>query len=380
MISSRKIWERKLAAYEKDSGCDTIRDVGLKYWDSHRFALDLFRSGGFATLDEFCKLAGTKFQTEVNGLRGLVRAALGLFNPENHFEKSEYYGFVQALFKEDLFSLREDVAVLTYNYDPYLEFLLYRALDQRWKVRRGPQGRVLVGPEIQSLSKHETQLEAATSGFYSQQGLNRSQSPAWLHAEPSFSVLQLHGSICFALDNTLGFETLFEGNSKEGADCLFNEAAPIAPVMFPWEIMTDNGFVDEKSFVMQNIYRLFRGIWEKARREVQEADKISFVGLSMHQFLFDGLQYLFHGKQGAVEVVVANPDNTVFVQGKSGTHWNHQPHSSAFAVSRVLSKVAAKMSVTGRNPPHGEPRAGEITIVEDFAGFVKTQMTTTAGA
>ena len=97
----------------------------------HAEAIDLFRNGGFATLDEFCKLAGGfEFKKQINGLRCLVRGALGLCNPEESFHTSEYYGFVQSLFKDDLLSLREDVCVLTYNYDPYLQFLLHRALKQ----------------------------------------------------------------------------------------------------------------------------------------------------------------------------------------------------------------------------------------------------------
>jgi len=114
LISSRKHWEKKLRDYAEQHNRfpGTFVDMGLPFWDKHIQALTLFRNGGFATLDEFCLLAGGKFQKEINGLRRLVRAALGLFNPEEHFEDSEYYGFVQALFKEDLKSLREDITVL----------------------------------------------------------------------------------------------------------------------------------------------------------------------------------------------------------------------------------------------------------------------------
>jgi hypothetical protein len=91
----------------------------LEYWDRNKEVLELFRDGGFATLDEFCKLAGGfDYQKEINRLRCFVRAALGLFNPEENFEKSEYYSFVQSLFEPDLVSLRDDITVLTYNYDP----------------------------------------------------------------------------------------------------------------------------------------------------------------------------------------------------------------------------------------------------------------------
>ena len=41
-----------------------------------------------------------------------------LFNPEENFEKSEYYGFIQSLFKDDLLSLRDrynspDITIMT---------------------------------------------------------------------------------------------------------------------------------------------------------------------------------------------------------------------------------------------------------------------------
>jgi len=117
LISSRNKWHNALQKYEEESKHTAISPMGLTYWDQHKDALGLFRNGGFATLDEFCKLAGSQFQSEINNLRSVVRAALGVFNPEDHFEKSEYYGFVQSLFEADLVSLRKDVTVLTYNYD-----------------------------------------------------------------------------------------------------------------------------------------------------------------------------------------------------------------------------------------------------------------------
>lgn len=107
LISSRKKWEKALAKYQTSHNIEVLRipAIGLQYWDKNRDVLDLFRNGGFATIDEFCKLAGAhEFQKEIHGLRCFVRAALGLFNPEENFEKSEYYGFIQSLFKDDLMS------------------------------------------------------------------------------------------------------------------------------------------------------------------------------------------------------------------------------------------------------------------------------------
>jgi hypothetical protein len=340
---------------------------GLAFWNAHQGALDLFRNGGFATLDEFCKLAGPQFQNEIIGLKRLVRAALGLFNPEEQFEGSEYYAFVQALFKDDLTNLREDVTVLTYNYDPYLEFLMFRALETRRQVNRRGKGLFISEQDLQDGVAHQNKLNSVTSGLYALNNFD------WQRAEPSFCILQLHGSIGFVLEEVASFEILFEEpnhNKSEGvlrrAQCLFqgkaNEAVP--PLFFPWEVMTEKGFVEKTDFPLQGHFPLFRGIWERARRDVQAANKISFVGLSMHPFLKDGLRFLFNGKPGPVEVVVANPENLPFVRGQGQTHWSKQPHSPGFAVNRVLNEIAPNMQRAG----------GDITLVNDFSGFIKTQM------
>ena len=377
LISSRKNWENALLEYEKTHNLvDTpIRDIGLPYWDKHVEALGLFRNGGFATLDEFCKLAGTAFQTEIHGLRCVVRAALGLFNPEEHFEDSEYYGFVQALFKADLESLREDITILTYNYDPYLEFLLYRALDHRWTIARKGGPSFLVGTKVDKITHHENQLNAVTSGFYSP------DSRAWLDCDktkPAFCLLQLHGSICYEVLGSTGFEALFVDEPLTRAKKFFEKPADniIPPVLFPWEIMTDHRLVEMKSFPFSNshaLYNLFDGIWEKARREVQAAEKISFIGLCMHDFLVGGLEFLFKDRKTPVEVVVANPDNADLGSGELQQNWGNLPHTPAYAVNEVLRKVAPDMQRFGIDQQYGK-NPGGITLVRDFAEFIKTQM------
>ena len=222
-------------------------DIGLPFWDKHVQALTLFRNGGFATIDEFCLLAGGQFQTEINELRGLVRAALGLFNPEDCFEDSEYYGFVQSLFRDDLMCLREDITVLTYNYDPYLEFLLARALRYRWRIKRTGS------PQIQITTQDSEQLDniskvlgAVTSGF------SDSNNQTWLEEDkdkPSFCLLKLHGSVCREVDDVGGYETLFSDDPLARAQDLFQGVSETntPPILFPWEIMTNRGFVARDS-------------------------------------------------------------------------------------------------------------------------------------
>jgi len=280
LISSRKKWEEALVKYEdkhKLSG-RPITSMGINYWDVHTVALNLFRNGGFATIDEFCYLAGGfSFQNEINSLRYLLRAALGLFNPEEKFEKSEYYGFIQSLFMPDLFTLRKGVTVISYNYDPYLEYLLQRALEHRFKVTRG--GSIVV--DLVAQAKHNIALNAATSGFYFP------GDRKWLD-EDNFCVLKLHGSIANLGNMTRDFDILFtdyDGSALERAQKFFGENTGryTPPILFPWEIMNEKGFVANPLFV---------GIWERARRAVQAADKISFVGLSMHEYLEGGFRYI----------------------------------------------------------------------------------------
>jgi hypothetical protein len=377
LISSRKKWEEALAGYEDKQKLvgRPITAIGMNYWDKHADALNLFRNGGFATIDEFCKLAGGfSFQKEIHDLRCLVRAALGLFNPEENFEKSEYYGFIQSLFKNDLLSLREDLTVLTYNYDPYLEFLLHRAVEHRFQVVGRGKSFVVSSGDLAESSEQNNVLRAVTSGFGSV------GEQKWLgdeNTKPSFCVLKLHGSIVHVANQAADYEVLFSSDAKQRAEKLFREATGsyMTPILFPWEIMTDKGFVEKDSFPFRGsppLYSLFRGIWERARREVQAADKISFVGLSMHSFLFDGLKYLFDGKEGQVEVCVANPDTTPWIRGNHETYWQNHPHSSAYAVNQALKNIAPKMQRVGML--QGGLATDQITLVKDFALFVKTQI------
>lgn len=140
--------------------------------------------------------------------------------------------------------------------------------------------------------------------------------------------------------------------------------------------MNENGFIEDGSFPLPNapaLYSLFRGIWERARREVQNADKISFVGLSMHSYLIDGLRFLFEGKTNEAEICVANPDNITFVPGRTETHWNSLTNSPAYTISKILDKVAPRMKRWGKVPNRSRSD-GDITLVNDFSEFVKMQM------
>jgi len=387
LISSQRNWEKALSEYGGkhnipgnqlvDLG-QQMQQLGTAYWLKHRDALGLFRNGGFATLDEFCKLAGTQFQAQIQGLRCLVRAALGLFNPEETFEKSEYYGFVQALFAADLESLRDDVAVLTYNYDPYLEFLLFRALQQRRRITRAGKGITMTPEDLADEQDFEFLLNAATSGFYNPASLTWADRDK---TKRSFCVLKLHGSICYREDDVCGFNSLFEDAPLACAKRLFSNSPGCAdqmppPLLFPWEILDGNDFIPRASFPYQPsapLYDLFVGIWKRARREVQSAKKISFVGLSMHDFIQDGLEFLFKDKTGSIELVVANRDNRKADSEEMDTRWGFLPHAPAYSVNEILTRAAPRMAKTGL-VHENDASPTMITLVKDFSEFIKTQM------
>jgi hypothetical protein len=180
---------------------------------------------------------------------------------------------------------------------------------------------------------------------------------------------KLHGSICFSvMPKTVDFETLFVNAPNEQAERLFNSCSGVAaPILFPWEVMNDKGIVEEGTFsaeISKALYPLFRSIWERAGREIHAAQKISFIGLSMHPFLKDGLKYLFEGKTGNVEIVLANPLNSPFIPGKGDSHWSRQPPSPGYVLNQVLNEVAPSMNKTG----------GEIRLIQGFEEFIKTQM------
>jgi hypothetical protein len=105
-----------------------VLKVLMDWFSSLSKPIRLFREGGFGTIDEFSFLAGTAHPKEVREMKQLVGAILALHNPEGSFglsseevlsgfESSDYYPFIQRLFREKD-EIRNDLAVLTYNYDP----------------------------------------------------------------------------------------------------------------------------------------------------------------------------------------------------------------------------------------------------------------------
>jgi hypothetical protein len=266
-------------------------------------SIRLFRYGGFASVDEFVRLAASNNDPGNDYLRRLLSLCFATVDPEACFERSDYYSFIQRLFKKDLVSLRADVAVLTFNYDPYLEFLLGRA----YKTRCEAKGKV----------PSDVVLDAVQSGF-------RSRLTTRLVKPGAFCLLKLHGTCALPSrhkrdDQCPTHTELFNPEPLERfrtvADGRFL-AAGFSPIFFPWEIITRSGrFKSKKEFRRADhrqegshveLFSLFKAIWERARKEVRDAARLSFVGLSMHDYLEPGFRFLLKGKSGHAELVIAD--------------------------------------------------------------------------
>jgi hypothetical protein len=287
---------------EKNEEIEGGLDYSLKTLDR---SIRLFRNGGFATVDEFVRLAGQHRETEAEYLRRLLSLCFAIENPEASFEQSDYYPFVQRLFEGDLMSLRADLSVLTFNYDSYLEFLLRRAYETRC--------------EAKGMAPSDVVLDAILSGF-------RSRLTQKLAEPGGFCLLKLHGTCAlpscderdepcpthdelFNPDPARRFHTV---SSRRFADVGFS------PIFFPWEILNRSGsFVSKEKFRWAKqrqtgseieLFSLFKAIWERARKEVRGAARLSFVGLSMHNYLEPGFRFLLKGKGGHAELVIADKE------------------------------------------------------------------------
>ena len=136
---------------------------------------------------------------------------------------------------------------------------------------------------------------------------------------------KLHGTVCYRLGaKDYIHNVLFAEPFEKRLHTLMKPefGAYIPPILFPWEILDDaGGFIPETDFVFlkgmpperqtegRQLYKLYRRIWMGARAAVMQATKISFVGLSAHEYMESGFRYLFKDKTTGVEAVVANKEN-----------------------------------------------------------------------
>ena len=340
--------------------------AATEYFRHFESSIDLFRRGAFASVDEFCRCISDQCKPDgdqheldhVENMRWLTRAVLGALNPEHKFEDSEYYLFIQKLFRTDsLEKFRDDISILTYNYDPYLEFLLLRA----WAARNGG-----CWPADADLGN------SITGGFFNPQNLGWTESN-----QPRLRLLKLHGSICsfVAGERLITPDHLFEDEGSRRAGTLFDsrDQRRAPPIIFPWEILDEDLRFRDKDFPnhgAQNYRIFFHKVWERAREEVQGAEKISFVGLSMHGFLKLGFRYLFKGKSNRVQVVVANTLNKVFRESyRTG---QNLPNSPCQQVIDLLNEVTDINRITSAGQLTNQ---GHRVIARySFEDFIKNEL------
>jgi hypothetical protein len=330
----------------------------------------LFRHGGFATVDEFSKLAGVRLRAATEGLKRTLRVALALHDPEDQFEKSDYYRFIQKLFQDGLFPLRNNVSILTFNYDPYLPYLLRKAFAIRCRVSGG--------------EATDVGVDLLTSGF-------SGRAIGQLEDHDDLCLLQLHGCIAWPRragdENVVCYEDLFGKSMQERTEtlCCPPSHASQPPVVFPWEIMDEDGnFRSEREFCLTEqcegtrsrqggyegevtLYQLFKSIWKRARKEITSATKISLIGLSMHKFLNPAFKYLFKEKKDLAELLVVNKEH-------------ERPHDGYKDVRgdprKPCAKTVALLSRIWSNPLQAKMGTVHLQVraLNTFAQFIEEEM------
>jgi hypothetical protein len=379
--------------------------------------IHLFREGGFGTIDEFSFLSRGRFRDGVQILKWFMSLIFALHNPEipypksrthpndktTAFEYSDYFPFIQKLFNKEYHELRDDVAILTYNYDPYLEFVLDRAYTTR-KTAAAVKG-----------------WRYDSTNFFS--GLSDRKADVLLE-RPGFCFLKLHGTSVLksfspsdwqgetALlheDVFLRRQDLIEKLKRKKRQA--TEETPIGvdkdiicapPIFFPWEILKEDGeFVTEADFRSfegkagstdtrfsgGSFYSVFKVIWQRAQKEIIDAEKISFVGLSMHEFLKPGLRFLFKERIRKFKTSTARDvDSNLEIILACPSAWSPgetfrslpRPNSPAAKLASMLSEVNPEMARKEKGLIYshnsGKNAVGGIVCYDNFKNFIEAEM------
>jgi len=208
--------------------------------------------------------------------------------------------------------LREDIAILTFNYDPCLQYHLWNRLWTRNQIN----------PSCNQ-SDAGGRFQIQYDGIFS--GIGNWPERSWSRG-PFMPVIQLHGAILYPSQLVQGDKIifgevpqfqLFKPEFLPTMRALCRPSLENPPLLFPFELFDADGqFVPQEGFPVtrnaphgqETLHEMFRYIWEYAKTQVQLADKVSFVGMSWHEFLEPGLKFLFRDKTGPTQMVIANPE------------------------------------------------------------------------
>lgn len=373
-------------------GKSTIRT----YYDSFRKSAQLLRHGDFATMDELSNLAkGGQLASEIQNLKKLMRFVFALNNPDlTHWANSDYRAFIQAIF-DGRGEPREDISIISFNYDPYFE----------WRLLRAQLARAVVKPLSHGAALRCRQ--AVTSGFIDPMDVEWLQTAGFCH-------LKLHGTCVLPTTqpiDRLGWppqegdpvhlttEHMFRFDTLPRFCCLSNStfASQAPPALLPWEIISPAGqLLEQAEFEVivgpdwqhRALYPLFRALWQRARADIQAADKISFVGLSIGPFMEPELKFLFDGKSGIVEAVVANPEAAKYRDLPDPFHPVTFCGKMLDLFERICPGMYCDRSLRddGAKPPEprnetlpeGHPltarQASRMTIRDGFSDFIRNEM------
>jgi hypothetical protein len=362
----------------------------LAYFGNFTESIDLLRHGGFATVDEFGKLASGGYQNHVQNMKKLMRFVLSLHNPEEAFHESDYYPFIQRLFMEDeLHRLKPGLTIITFNYDCYLDFLLLEAFRYRQRISDNPQ-------EI-----NDWWSSKLTSGFF-----KPDNQIDWARQTEGFNYFKLHGSIAYGSEPSFGYNSLFKLAQEDRLKFLTNPVLQrnIPPIVFPWELFDDNNgnFISEDEFVFvkqaknkrmriqgQQLFQHFKSMWSNAQHTLQRAHKISFVGLGMNEYMDNGFNYLlndagrrFGRDETSAQVVVANLDNKPAQKYLEPSDLD--PASPAGRTAHLLGRVARHLHYVRSDRDYDSPRKPITNIPSDpewiitqrysFKDFIEKEM------
>lgn len=351
----------------------------------------LFQEGNYNSVDEFCFVLAKndRLRALIDNLKWHIALAFAIHRPAVWHAKQianskcpDYFPFVQKLFTKKIYEMRDDIAVLTYNYDPFLEFVLCSEFVARNKAA----------------GREHNQIPAPlTSGF-------GDGNAASLTKAKGFCLLKLHGTSVFpSLDAIKGgianarlysiftFANIFSNRETGLLRALeqFNPTYHRPPtIYFPWELATVNGNLRRKiqesemgghrqrigksqSKTPDNV--LFSAIWRRAQKEVATAEKISFIGFGASDIMLQGLQFLFRmrvqkltaGENLPLKVVTANK-----VQAENSDK-DSEAHKARSKKLQEAHKSKLKKLLNRACPILD---FGDIVYCEDFADFIESEM------